>query len=352
MNTKSIGIFGGTFNPFHMGHLNCSVTLLEELGLEKILIIPSYQSPDRNPIEGPSAEDRLEMAGLAIKPYAPFLTLDDREIRRGGLSYSVDTIQDILSESPGTNLFLIIGSDQFEKFDHWRNFGEILELANLVVANRPGYDFPRLIDDFPPGIRGKVKGFDGKIATLVSGRSIEFHEIKDVDVSGSEIRRRLRAEEPLVGLVPEQVENLIVERGWYKDLQSRISDYRSFTLEVGRILNEKNAVNVVGFDLGSHHHLADFVIVSSGNNTRQTVAIADYLSKQVREKFGIWPQNIEGRSEGRWVILDYGALIVHIFYDFVRGEYRIEDLWRDKRSLDFLNPHAELQKAKGNIPSV
>lgn len=144
--------------------------------------------------------------------------------------------------------------------------------------------------------------------------------------------------------MPDKVEAMILQNGWYRELQARIKDYRELTLEVGRILKERNALNIQGFDLGPHHHLAEFSVVASGGNTRQTAAIAEYLIKQIHSRFGVWPQNIEGQSEGRWIVVDYSSLIVHIFYDFTRNEYRIEDLWKGQVRLD-LNESDQAQTA-------
>lgn len=346
MSKKRIGIFGGTFSPFHNGHLNGALAVSEKLALNELKIIPAYQSPDRLPIEGPTAEARLEMVRAGIGSYRSLLQVDDREIRRARVSFTWETIQELVDEEPDAEFFLIIGTDQLEKFDQWRSYEKILATVNLVVMNRPGFHFPHSRDDWAQGLRDKLPDYEtgDEHVEWLGGHHIILLSIPEFDVSGSEIRRRLRNQESLEGLVPDKVEAMILQNGWYRELQARIKDYRELTLEVGRILKERNALNIQGFDLGPHHHLAEFSVVASGGNTRQTAAIAEYLIKQIHSRFGVWPQNIEGQSEGRWIVVDYSSLIVHIFYDFTRNEYRIEDLWKGQVRLD-LNESDQAQTA-------
>ena len=341
--SKKIGIFGGSFSPFHMGHLNSLLTVAGELKLDQIRVIPAYQSPNRPPLQGPTPEERLDLVRLGVSSYEPMLVADDREIVRGGISYTLDTIQDLRSDFPDDHLYLIIGADQFEHFDHWKSFSKILEEIDLVVTSRPGVSWPENSDDFPPGVRSLITQVEGKKAELSSGRTINFVKLNDIDVSGSELRRRLRSGETLEGLVPTGVEEMIREKGWFEDLQKKIENYQSFCMDVGRLLNEKNAINVMGFDLGESNYPGQFALVASGSNTRQTNAIAEFVMKNVRETYGFWPQNIEGQSEGRWVVMDYGALIIHVFYDYVRQEYKLEDLWASATKLAIEDPHSEFR---------
>lgn len=351
MKTKRIGIFGGTFSPFHLGHLNCALSVADENSLDELRLIPAHQSPHRDQLEGPTGEERLEMVRLAIEPYRPFLEVDDRELRRGGISYTFDTLEEILDdEGEGLDLFLVMGSDQFQHFDSWKEFDKILEISNIIVVNRPGVDFPSRREDLPPGLRSKINEVNPSGASLKTGGRIKFQTIEEFDISGSEIRRRLRSKQSLSGLVPEPVEKKIIENGWYGDIHSRISDYNSFASAVGRILIDKRAINVLGFELGPDHHLAEFTIVASGTSTRHTKALAENLIQKLRESFGVSPQNIEGKSEGRWIVLDYGSLLVHLFYDYARMEYRIEELWKENNKLDFsVNQAGHEQNQKKSI---
>ena len=342
--SKKIGIFGGTFSPFHMGHLNSVLTVAGELKLDQVRVIPANQSPNRPQLQGPTPEERLDLVRLGISSYDPLLVVDNREIVRGGVSYTQDTIQDLRNEFPKDHLYLIVGADQFEHFDHWKFFARILDEVDLVVTSRPGSAWPDNLENFPPGVRSLITHMKGTKAELYSGRWIHFVPLKDIDVSGSELRRRLGADETLEGLVPAGVEEMIRKKGWFENLKRTIENYQDFCQDVGRLLNEKKAINVVGFDLGDNHFPARYTLVASGSNTRQTNAIAEFLMRSVREVYGFWPQSIEGQLEGRWVVLDYGALIVHIFYDYVRQEYKLEDLWATATKLQIEDSHASFRK--------
>lgn len=342
--SEKVGIFGGTFNPFHMGHLNSVLIVSRELKLDQVRVIPAYQSPNRPQLQGPTPKERLELVRLGISSYEPLLVADEREIVRGGISYTWDTIQDLRNEFPNSHLYLIIGADQFEHFDHWKSFANILNEVDLVVTSRPGTAWPDDPEKFSPGVRSLITHVQDKKAKLDSGKRIHFIQLKDIDVSGSELRRRLCAGETLEGLVPVGVEKMIREKGWFEDFKKNIENDQEFCQEVGQLLNEKNAINVVGFDLGDNHFPAQYTLVASGSNTRQTNAIAEFLMKNIRETYGFWPQNIEGQSKGRWVVLDYGTLIVHIFYDYVRQEYKLEELWATATKLHIKGPHTSFRK--------
>ena len=129
-----IGIFGGSFNPPHLGHINSMQTVLKKTGLDKVLVIPNAQNPLKLQIEGASAEHRLEMTRLALTNWNGPFEVDDREIRRGGNSYTYETLTELKKENPGDQFFLILGMDQFEELGQWKNPSKILELAHLIVC--------------------------------------------------------------------------------------------------------------------------------------------------------------------------------------------------------------------------
>jgi nicotinate-nucleotide adenylyltransferase len=90
---------------------------------------------------------------------------------------------------------------------------------------------------------------------------------------------------------------------------------------------DKGGVNVKNYDLRDKSAPSEFTVICSGTSTRHATALAEHLTREVKKDYNVWPQNIEGQSEGRWIVIDYGALIMHTFYDYVRQEYRLEELW-------------------------
>lgn len=336
-----IGLFGGSFNPPHMGHLNSLETVLKKLGLDQIHVIPNSQNPLKTQVEGPSPDQRLEMVRLAIASYGDRFVVNDTEIRRGGVSFTIDTVQEFRKNHAADDLFLIIGADNFETFDQWKDYREILKEVNLIVTTRPGFEIPSSVDDIPEFLKDQIIEADFNFIELKSGRNVQFLSLKDIEVSSSDLRKRLRTGRPVQKELPLSVESYIRSEGLYRPLKDRISDYMDFTRFCGDVLFEKKGINVRGFDLRQMSAPAEYALVASGTSTRHASSLAENVMARVKEEYNIYPQGIEGLDEGRWVVLDYGATMIHLFYDFVRQEYSLENLWRQAPDLGLKDPVAK-----------
>ena len=190
-----IGVFGGTFDPPHVGHLLLASDAREALGLDRLIFVPAAIQPFKaNTPPAASSRDRLEMLRLAVADDANYV-IDDTEIDRKGLSFTVDTLEQLSRKNPGAKLFLLLGEDTLAGIDGWRNPGRIRELATLAVMRRSGSEGPP-VTAIAAGV------------TTVSARR--------VDVSSTEIRERLRAGKSIKGFVPESVERFIEARGLYR----------------------------------------------------------------------------------------------------------------------------------------
>jgi nicotinate-nucleotide adenylyltransferase len=190
-----IGVFGGTFDPPHVGHLLLASDAREALRLDRLIFIPAGQQPfkvNTPPVASP--RDRLEMVRLAIADDANY-AVDDTEITRTGLSYTVDTLEHLGERYAGAELFLLLGQDSLAGFPEWRSPARIQELATLALMMRSG----------APDVGDRR---DAERVVMVSTRR--------VDVSSTEIRDRLRAEKSIKGFVPESVEQFIEARGLYR----------------------------------------------------------------------------------------------------------------------------------------
>jgi nicotinate-nucleotide adenylyltransferase len=190
-----IGVFGGTFDPPHIGHLLLAADARDALRLDRLIFVPAGTQPFKAhapPIA--SGQDRLEMLRLAVADDANYM-VDDAEISRAGLSYTVDTLEHLSERHKGAELFLLLGEDALAGFPMWRNPQRILELATLAVMKRAG------------GPDGAMKKVEKRVVTVSARR---------VDVSSTEIRERLRAEKTIKGFVPEGVERFIDARGLYR----------------------------------------------------------------------------------------------------------------------------------------
>jgi nicotinate-nucleotide adenylyltransferase len=189
-----IGILGGTFNPPHIGHLIVAESIRDQLKLDKILFVPSYIPPHKLFSQVALPKQRLEMVELAIEKNRNF-SASDIEIAREGKSYTVDTINSLISLHPASQLFLIIGMDNLMDFSDWKSPNEIVSNVELIVMNRPGYDTD-------------VKSEFKKFATFV--------KVPNIDISSSDIRRRIKLGRSIRYLVPFEVEQYIVKKGLYK----------------------------------------------------------------------------------------------------------------------------------------
>jgi nicotinate-nucleotide adenylyltransferase len=137
-HVKKVGLLGGTFDPIHFGHLNLAISLLEQHGLNQVLFCPAAISPfkkDMPPLA--SKKDRSEMIRLSLAPY-PFFELLDLELVREGPSYTIDTVQTLISTNPGTEFYLLTGEDTLEYFQLWKQWEELVALAPPLIGSRKG----------------------------------------------------------------------------------------------------------------------------------------------------------------------------------------------------------------------
>ena len=181
-----LGLLGGSFDPVHLGHLLVAVAAMEELGLERLYFIPAAQSPFKPESKPAPALERLRLLRLALAGFSRY-EIDEQEIRRGGVSYTIDTVRDYARRFPQAELFYLIGADNAAKLNEWREANELAKLAEFVAVPRPG----RAAAKFPPPFRGRtLKGFP-------------------LGVSSSEIRARAKAGLPIDLFVPPPVAEAI-----------------------------------------------------------------------------------------------------------------------------------------------
>ncbi len=207
-----LGIFGGTFDPIHNGHLRVAIDAYEQLALERVHLIPLSGAVHRDQPKA-SAEHRLAMIEKAVE-HTPYLIADDREIRRGGDSYMVDTLSSLKDDFPNDALCLLLGTDAFNGFDRWRNPEQILQLANLVVLKRPGYAVPT---DSPLSELVKDHLCDdlGILKTSPAGK-IYFLEVTQLDIASSEIRQKVAESHQANFLLPSNTLEYIQKHQLYR----------------------------------------------------------------------------------------------------------------------------------------
>lgn len=198
-----IGILGGTFDPIHLGHLLIAEESRESLGLDRVLFVPAGRPwlKEGQPLTG--AFHRVKMVELAIASN-PHFELRRNEVDRAGLSYTVDTLQELRAEGEAdTDFFFILGVDALASFPRWKEPERILDLCRLVVASRPGYGEEELRT-----IMSRLDSREDRICLL---------PVHNVDFNATEIRRRAAAGRSFKYQVPEAVEAYIWEQGLYRN---------------------------------------------------------------------------------------------------------------------------------------
>lgn len=199
-----LGVLGGTFNPPHIGHIAVARTALDQLGLERVLLMPANRNPFKQAEPGPTPLQRLEMCRLASAG-EPGIEACGLEIERGGASFTVDTLRAIHASHPDAALTFILGADTATSLASWREPRELVGLAELAVAARGG------------AAREQVQGALAPLLDSSDGRlRVRFLDMPEIDVSASEVRRRIAGHESVAGLVDPAVERYIAEHRLYE----------------------------------------------------------------------------------------------------------------------------------------
>jgi len=193
-----IGIYGGTFNPVHYGHLRTALEVNELFDLDDIRLLPCSLPAHR---ENPSvnAQMRLQMLQLAVKDY-PQLQVDSREIDRAGISYMVDTLAEVRAESPGTPIILFMGADAFNGLSGWHQWQALFDYAHIVVMTRPQFIRNKLADFYSD----KLVSSRESLNLSVSGK-IFFQKVRDLDISATDIRNAFIENKNPSFLLPESI---------------------------------------------------------------------------------------------------------------------------------------------------
>lgn len=191
---SKVGIFGGTFDPIHLGHLITAQSVREIRNLEKIIFIPAFISPHKSEVKTSSAEDRLNMIKLAIDGIS-FFDYSDLEIKKGGVSFTIDTLKEL--KKVYDDLEFIIGYDNIFEFHTWKDPDDIMKLTKIIVLKRRS--------SHPPQFKDKYYN------------KAVFVETRGIEISATDIRERVRKEQPINFLVPPNVLEYIHNHNLYID---------------------------------------------------------------------------------------------------------------------------------------
>lgn len=189
-----VGIFGGTFNPPHVGHLIVAEHVRIELSLDRVMFVPAFIPPHKLHDDVVSSEHRVAMLKLAIQDN-PHFEVSEAELQRGGVSFTVDTLQELTAKRPSDEFILLIGMDNLLEFHSWKSPGRILDLAKVVVMTRTG--------------------FMEKDNSILSKDKMKLCPVPEIGISSREIRKRVHEGSSVRYLVPDSVRDYIVEHRLY-----------------------------------------------------------------------------------------------------------------------------------------
>lgn len=185
---KKIGLFGGSFDPPHLGHLMLAQDAYEFLELDEVWFIPAFQAPLKNKVSQITADERFHLVELMCSMDSRFRAIDI-EIKNGGVNYSIDTVKQIRSEYPDCDFYFLLGADQMNQLKNWRNVEELSQLVQFVGFTRPGYPF----------------GLNPEMVRM-NVMTVESHEML---ISSSEIRERIQNRLPVYMFLHPRVDEYI-----------------------------------------------------------------------------------------------------------------------------------------------
>jgi nicotinate-nucleotide adenylyltransferase len=208
----AIGIFGGTFDPIHMGHLRVAEEIREIFSLENIYFVPGGIPPHKRRRRTTAAEERLRMLKAAVKGNR-FFRVSEIETKRSGPSYTIDTLKAF--EKRFDELYFLIGIDAFSQIDTWHLYQELFYHTNFVVMTRPSGKKQTIPEMLPVDVQREIKKSNDTMCMHKSGKKIYLHDITQIDISSTKIKELLKRHRSIRYLVPASVEKIIAERGLY-----------------------------------------------------------------------------------------------------------------------------------------
>ncbi len=215
-NRPSAALFGGTFDPFHTGHLRMAIEVREALSLPRVVLLPAHHPPHKPGQPVSAARHRLAMATAAVARL-PGFEVSDREIRHEGPSYSLTTVREFRRAEPGVDWLFVMGADSFGEISTWHRYEELLDACDFVLLPRHGTTSEPAA---PAGLRIEKEephcySWEGESYRLPGGRRLLCPALPVLDISSRSIREKVRNGKSIRGLVPPEVEEYIAEHGLY-----------------------------------------------------------------------------------------------------------------------------------------
>jgi nicotinate (nicotinamide) nucleotide adenylyltransferase/ribosome silencing factor RsfS/YbeB/iojap len=314
-------LLGGSFNPAHGGHLHISELALKLLDLDQIWWLVSPQNPLK-PVDGMAPFPvRLEGA-RRIAETDPRILVTDLESRLASSRYTADSLKALRRRFPRLRFVWLMGGDNLVQIPKWQRWPEIFRTVPIAVFDRPSYSLKALSGPAAKRFaRYRVPASDERrLAEMEPPAWVFFHTRLD-DRSATRIRSE-QNEIPLNRLVEQEPElstiAALLPRPRPTEPHPKILDLVVQTLEDGK------AEDIVTLDLAGKTTIADHMVIASGRSTRQVLALTEHLDEVLSRRIRI---SIEGKTQGDWVLIDAGDVIVHLFRPEIRSYYNLEKMW-------------------------
>ena len=314
-------MLGGSFNPAHGGHLHISALALKLLDLDQIWWLVSPQNPLK-PVDGMAPFPvRLEGA-RRIAETDPRILVTDLESRLASSRYTADSLKALRRRFPRLRFVWLMGGDNLVQIPKWQRWPEIFRTVPIAVFDRPSYSLKALSGPAAKRFaRYRVSTSDERrLAEMEPPAWVFFHTRLD-DRSATRIRSE-QNEIPLNRLVEQEPElstiAALLPRLRPTEPHPKILDLVVQTLEDGK------AEDIVTIDLAGKTTIADHMVIASGRSTRQVLALTEHLDEVLSRRIRI---SIEGKTQGDWVLIDAGDVIVHLFRPEIRSYYNLEKMW-------------------------
>ncbi len=213
--TFRVGVYGGSFDPVHLGHVVPVEEMRVRLGLDRILYVPAYHPPHKPASPSAPAHHRFAMLALALEPY-PSLLLSDFEVARGGTTYTIETLRHLRAQRGDAEILLVLGSDSLAQIETWRSFRELLSEFRVVVVAREGTERETLTRTLLPDVSARFAPEGSRPDAEASERSIFWGGNAPVTISSTWLRRAIPAGEDLSGSLPVNVAAYLRKHGLYR----------------------------------------------------------------------------------------------------------------------------------------
>ncbi len=318
-----IAFFGGSFNPPHLGHMNLGLQILEHRLADRVLFVPAWIPPHKDSAGMASFEDRLEML-RGMTSEIPGFAVSAIERERGGISYTVDTLDLLSRREPENEYLLLIGSDSLMSLHSWHEAERLVSSYGILCYPRPGFPVdPFLLKQYWSG---------NNLQKLLSA---ERKDLPVLAVSSTELRRNLSERRLTEGLLNDKVSDYIDQRSLYcMNHDPEVKEYSvPTTAELAdycaEIAYDRKAKDIVKLDLSQYSSVAEVFLICTGTSSPHLRAITEKIRRSVLDRYNIRSANQDGSPESHWMILDFGNVMVHVFTEETRELYQLENLWSE-----------------------